>query len=151
MCQKPQILEWIHRSRLWWENRVTAPYQRKLSINAVFNFTFGVKHLQWRNSNCKKEKWASFCKQGRYGAGAGARWEAQSQNRFLLLQEKLRPGTWRAGFSPPHSNCPWWLRVRAQTERIPWGWRVGAGPAAVKHHFCILQQECLEPTACALF
>lgn len=26
-------------------------------------------------------------------------------------------------------------------EHIPGGWRLGEGPAAVKHHFCVLQQE----------
>lgn len=29
----------------------------------------------------------------------------------------------------------------AQTQHIPQGWRAGMGPAAIKHHFCILQQE----------
>lgn len=34
----------------------------------------------------------------------------------------------------------------AQTEHIPQGRSVGVGPAAVKHHFCILQQERMSGT-----
>lgn len=77
--------------------------------------------------------------------GAGARWEVQSQNRFLLLVGKAQARDWRAGFSLPTVTALTTGSV-AQTEHIPQGWRVGVGPAAVKHHVCILQQERMSGT-----
>lgn len=117
-------------------------HQTKFLINklCILNFTLRPMHFQRRNSNCKKEKGASFCKQDSSRSWVGLGEKSKVKTDSFFWQEKLRPRTWRAGFSPPHSKCleDWECGPdRAHST----GWRAGVGPAAVKHHFCILQQE----------
>ena len=106
-----------------------------------------MKNLQWRNSNCKKEKWGFPCKQDSSWSRSRG-WVGSPKSKQIdsfFWQEKLRLRTWRAGFSLPPVTALMTGSV-AQTEHIPQGWRVGMGPAAVKHHACILQQERMSGT-----
>jgi hypothetical protein len=109
----------------------------KSHINSV-NFTFKVKHLHWRNGNCKKDKWALLCEQGRSWRGGRARWETQSWKRIPSSGRSAGQGLESL---LPSCRSAWMAGSAAQTEHIPQARRVGEGPAAVKNHFCILRQE----------
>lgn len=64
------------------------------------NFTFRVKYLQRRNSNWKKEKGASCCKQDSPWSRGKPQWEAWSQNRVLLLAGKAQAKDLESGLLP---------------------------------------------------
>lgn len=131
------------------------PLYQDFSWALLLNFTFRVKHLQRRNSNCrKKNELPSVCRTVQ-GAGVGRGGKSNLKTDSFFWQEKLRPRTWRAGFFPPHSNClhDWgWLglRPRQSTFLRPGEWAWGQQPLNTTF-VSSSEKECLEATACPLF
>lgn len=139
MCQEPQNLELIHISQLLTrkENAVSLPNKVSYTLlqTLLVNFTFKESTCNEETATVRKKNEPSSVNRTDHRAGEPEVFQTDP----LFWQEKLKP---RAGeLAPPLPTVRALMPGSvAQTEHIPWGWRVGQGPAAVKHHSCILQQ-----------